>query len=57
MLPDGMTTLFLIRHGHTAVTGSRMYGRTPGIRLDERGRRQAAALVERLGGVRLHAIY
>ena len=46
MLPDAMTTLFLIRHGLTAVTGSRLYGRTPGIRLDER-----------FGGVRLHAIY
>ena len=46
MLLDAMTTLFLIRHGLTAVTGSRLYGRTPGIHLDERGRRQAAALVE-----------
>jgi len=57
MLPDAMTTLFLIRHGLTAVTGSRLYGRTPGIHLDERGRRQAAALVERFEGVRLHAVY
>ena len=30
MLPDAMTTLFLIRHGLTAVTGSRLYGRTQG---------------------------
>jgi len=52
-----MTTLFLIRHGLTAVTGSRLYGRTGGIHLDERGRRQAAALVERLEGVRLTALY
>ena len=52
-----MTTLFLIRHGITAVTGSRLYGRTPGIHLDERGRRQAAALVERFEGVRLTALY
>ena len=57
MLPDAMTTLFLIRHGLTAVTGSRLYGRTAGIHLDERGRRQAAALVERFDGVRLSAIY
>jgi len=41
-----MTTLFLIRHGVTAVTGSRLYGRTPGIHLDER-----------LDGVRLTAVY
>jgi probable phosphomutase (TIGR03848 family) len=57
MLVDAMTTLFLIRHGLTAVTGSRLYGRTPGIHLDERGRRQAAALVERFDGVRLNALY
>jgi probable phosphomutase (TIGR03848 family) len=53
MLPDAMTTLFLIRHGLTAVTGSRLYGRTEGIHLDERGRRQATGLA----GVRLTAIY
>ena len=52
-----MTTLFLIRHGLTAMTGSRLYGRTAGIHLDERGRRQAAALVERFEGVRLDAVY
>jgi probable phosphomutase (TIGR03848 family) len=57
MLPDAMTTLFLIRHGLTAVTGSRLYGRTAGIHLDERGRSQAAALIERFDGVRLSAIY
>jgi probable phosphomutase (TIGR03848 family) len=57
MLPDAMTTLFLIRHGLTAVTGSRLYGRTAGIHLDERGRRQAAALVDRFDGVRITAIY
>jgi probable phosphomutase (TIGR03848 family) len=52
-----MTTLFLIRHGLTAVTGSRLYGRTRGIHLDERGRRQAVALVERFEGVRINAVY
>ncbi|MCD6022718.1 MAG: fructose-2,6-bisphosphatase [Actinomycetia bacterium] len=52
-----MTTLFLVRHGLTAVTGSRLYGRTEGIHLDERGNRQAAALVERFEGVRLSALY
>jgi probable phosphomutase (TIGR03848 family) len=57
MLPDAMTTLFLIRHGLTAVTGSRLYGRTRGIHLDERGRRQAAALVDRFDRVRLTALY
>ena len=52
-----MTTLFLIRHGLTAVTGSRLYGRTAGITLDEHGRRQAVELVERFEGVRLSAVY
>ena len=52
-----VATLFLIRHGLTAVTGSRLYGRTPGIHLDDRGRRQAAAIVDRFQGVRLTAIY
>ena len=42
-----MTTLFLIRHGLTAVTGKTLYGRTPGVPLDERGRAQAEALAER----------
>src|SRR5688500_13545374 len=57
MLLDAMTTLFLIRHGLTAVTGTRLYGRTKGIHLDERGRRQPAALVDRFGGARDTAIY
>ncbi len=52
-----MTTLFLIRHGLTALTGTRLYGRTPGIDLDERGRRQAEDLVDRFRGVRLTAAY
>jgi probable phosphomutase (TIGR03848 family) len=52
-----MTTLFLIRHGLTALTGTRLYGRTPGIGLDDRGRSQAEALTERFRPVRLVAVY
>lgn len=52
-----MTTLFLIRHGVTAVTGKTLYGRTPGISLDERGRSQAERLAERFASVRLTSIY
>lgn len=37
-----MTTIFLVRHGLTAVTGTRLYGRTTGIHLD---------------GLRLSAVY
>jgi probable phosphomutase (TIGR03848 family) len=52
-----MTTLFLIRHGLTAVTGKTLYGRTPGVPLDERGRAQAEALAERFAPIRLTAVY
>jgi probable phosphoglycerate mutase len=52
-----MATLFLIRHGLTARTGSVLYGRTPGISLDDRGRAQAEHLVERFRPIRLTAIY
>lgn len=57
MLPHRMTTLFLIRHGLTALTGTRLYGQTAGIDLDDRGRAQAEALAERFRPVRLAAIY
>jgi probable phosphomutase (TIGR03848 family) len=52
-----MTTVFLIRHGLTEHTGTRLYGRTPGLHLSERGREQAERLAERFAGVRLAAIY
>ncbi len=52
-----MATIFLIRHGLTAVTGSKLYGRTPGFHLDDRGRAQAERLVARFETVRLTAIY
>jgi probable phosphomutase (TIGR03848 family) len=52
-----MTTLFLIRHGLTAQTGTTLYGQTPGIALDHRGRAQAEDLAARLRPVRLTAIY
>jgi probable phosphomutase (TIGR03848 family) len=52
-----MATLFLIRHAVTAQTGRVLYGQTPGIDLDDRGRTQAEGLVERFDGVRLTAIY
>ena len=52
-----MTTLFLIRHGLTAVTGKTLYGRTRGVSLDERGRAQAQQLAERLAPVRVTAVY
>lgn len=57
MLPPAMATVFLIRHGLTAKTGRVLYGRAPGVRLDERGRAQAARLAERFQPIRLTAIY
>lgn len=52
-----MTTLFLVRHGLTSHTGQTLYGQTPGIVLDGRGRAQAEQLVRRLAPVRPTAIY
>jgi probable phosphomutase (TIGR03848 family) len=52
-----MTMVFLIRHGLTDHTGTRLYGRTPGIHLSQRGREQAERLAERFARVRLAAVY
>ena len=52
-----MTLLLLIRHALTDHTGKRLYGRTPGVRLSERGREQSRALAERLREVPLDALY
>ena len=49
--------LFLLRHALTAQTGERLTGWLPGISLSEEGRRQAAALAERMSPVRLSAVY
>jgi probable phosphomutase (TIGR03848 family) len=43
-----MPTLVLVRHGLTEMTGPKLAGWTPGLGLDERGRKQAAAVAERL---------
>ncbi|MEP7055375.1 MAG: MSMEG_4193 family putative phosphomutase [Actinomycetota bacterium] len=51
-----MTTVLLVRHGLTRMTGPVLAGWTPGIDLDERGVAQAAAVAERLYPVPLAAI-
>ncbi|MFD2351734.1 MSMEG_4193 family putative phosphomutase [Nonomuraea ferruginea] len=51
-----MTTLLLARHGLTDLTGPVLASRTPGVHLSDAGRAQAAALAERIAGVRLDAI-
>jgi probable phosphoglycerate mutase len=52
------TTVLFIRHGENEWTQSqKLAGRTPGVRLNEQGRKQAEALGERLAKVKLDAIY
>ena len=51
-----MTTVVLVRHGLTEMTGPVLAGWTPGLHLDERGRTQAAALAERLRPLPLDAV-
>jgi probable phosphomutase (TIGR03848 family) len=51
-----VSTVLLIRHGLTGVTGSRLAGWTPGVGLDDRGRAQGRELADRLGAVPLAAL-
>jgi len=51
-----VSTVVLLRHGLTAMTGPVLTGRTPGVHLDDRGRAQADAVAARLAGVRLAAL-
>src|SRR3954447_26351556 len=51
-----MTTVVLVRHGLTAMTGPVLAGRTPGLHLDERGQKQAAAVAERIAVLPLAAV-
>jgi probable phosphomutase (TIGR03848 family) len=58
-LSMGATTyLLLIRHGENEyVTTHRLAGRTPGVHLNDKGRQQAAALVNYLAGQPINVIY
>ena len=51
-----MSTVVLLRHGLTAMTGPVLAGHTPALHLDERGQKQAAAAAQRLAGVPLTAV-
>jgi probable phosphoglycerate mutase len=51
-----MTTVLLVRHGLTALTGPVLAGWTPELHLDERGQEQARALGERLAPVPFAAV-
>ena len=52
-----MTTLLLIRHAVTDMTGKRLYGRSEGISISESGTEQAASLAERMAEIRVDALY
>lgn len=50
-------TVLLLRHGRsTSNTAGTLAGRSPGVDLDDKGRTQAAELVERIGDLPLRAI-
>jgi probable phosphomutase (TIGR03848 family) len=51
-----MSTLLLLRHGLTALTGPVLAGRTAGLHLDERGEAQAAAAAARMAVLPLAAV-
>ncbi|WP_018656469.1 MSMEG_4193 family putative phosphomutase [Actinomadura flavalba] len=51
-----MTTLLLVRHGLTELTGPVLAGWTPRLGLDERGRAQVRATGERLAPLPLAAV-
>ena len=52
-----MTTFFLIRHASCSGLGQKLWGRTTGICLNEKGEMQAQRLAERFQNVTLDAIY
>lgn len=51
-----MSTLLLVRHGLTAMTGPVLAGRTPAVHLDERGEKQATAVASRIAVLPVTAI-
>ena len=52
-----MTTLILIRHGHTDWADKKLAGWLPDVHLSEAGRKQASELPDRLAGIEIAAIY
>lgn len=52
-----MTVLLLIRHAHTDAAGKQLTGWSRGVHLNDRGRREASLLAERLRDVPVRAIY
>ena len=52
-----MTTFFLIRHASCNGLGQTLWGRTPGICLNDQGKLQAQQLAERCEGLMFDAVY
>lgn len=52
-----MTNFFLIRHASCDGLGQTLWGRTPGICLNEKGQFQARCLADRFKNLTLNAIY
>jgi probable phosphomutase (TIGR03848 family) len=51
-----VSTVLLVRHGLTALTGPVLAGRSPGVHLDDRGRTQAASLARRIAALSVAAV-
>jgi probable phosphoglycerate mutase len=52
-----MTTLILIRHGHTDWADKKLAGWLPDVHLNEAGKKQAEELPQRLAALEIAAIY
>lgn len=52
-----MTLVLLLRHGANDWVHGRLAGWTPGVQLNEEGRRQAADLSRRIGDLPIEALY
>ena len=52
-----MTRFLLIRHASHDLLGKALAGRAPGVRLNERGKREADHLADRLASAGIDAIY
>ena len=52
-----MTNFFLIRHAACRGLGQKLWGRTPGICLNEKGEMQAQRLADRFKNIKLDALY
>ena len=52
-----MTTFFLIRHASCSGLGRTLWGRTPGISLNEKGKLQAQRIADRFRDIKLHSIH